>query len=98
MNTGELWVAHPFFPWLVIILAAWVGFSTAAQVRNWVRIRRLERHNKLLQEMVENFVKPEQTNPEKRCFEEPAAVEEWEDSPDTVTAETNSERTTAQTT
>ncbi len=51
MSVGELWVEHPFFPWLMIILALWVGFSTAVMSRNWFRIRKLERHNKLLQEM-----------------------------------------------
>lgn len=52
MSIGELWVAHPFFTWLVIILALWVAFSTAVMVRNWVHILRLKQHNKLLQEMV----------------------------------------------
>lgn len=52
MTTGELWVAHPLFPWIMIILAWWVGCSTAVMVRNWVRICKLERHNKLLQEML----------------------------------------------
>ena len=52
MTTGELWVAHPLFPWLMIILSWWVLCSTAVMVRNWVRLRRLERHNKLLQKML----------------------------------------------
>lgn len=100
MNIGELWVAHPFFPWLMIILAAWVGFSTATQVRNWVRIHRLERHNKSLQEIVENIAKQvEQADSEERCPEEPAAaIEEWEtDPPNTIAAETSKERASAQT-
>lgn len=95
MNIGELWVAHPLFPWLMIVLALWVGFSTTAQVRNWVRIRRLERHNKSLQETVENIAKQvEQTNSDERCFEEPAAaIEEWEtNSPNTIIAETSKEK------
>lgn len=85
MNIGELWVAHPFFPWLMIILAAWVGSSTAAQVRNWVKIRSLERHNKLLQKMVENFAEQAKQTDSERCSEEPAAaIEEWEDHPETT--------------
>lgn len=80
MNIGELWVAHPLFPWLMIILAAWVGFSTAAQVRNWMRIRKLEQHNKLLQEMVVGGVgyiarqvkgiQPESSGREEECTSE----------------------------
>ena len=52
MTIGELWVAHSLFPWIMMILAWWVLCSTAVMVRNWMRLRRLERHNKLLQEMV----------------------------------------------
>lgn len=71
MNIGELWVAHPLFPRLMIILTAWVGFSTVVMIHNWVRIRRLERHNKLLQEARCEF-------PHIECIEEPAtaAIEE----------------------
>lgn len=52
MSVGELWVGHPLFPYLVIILASWVLCSTIVIVRNWVLIFRLKRHNKLLQDMV----------------------------------------------
>lgn len=52
MTTGELWITHPFLPWLMIVLAWWVLCATVVMVRNWVRLRRLEQHNKLLQDMV----------------------------------------------
>ncbi len=52
MSVGELLVAHPFFPWLLSILSWWVLCSTAVMVRNWVRLLRLEQHNRLLQEMI----------------------------------------------
>ncbi|MHA2279767.1 MAG: hypothetical protein ACXAC5_02570 [Promethearchaeota archaeon] len=52
MTTGELWVEHPIYPWLIVILAIWVGVSTIAQIRNWMHIRRLEHHNRLLQSLV----------------------------------------------
>jgi len=43
MNVGELWVANPAFPWLVVILALWITISTISQSRNWSRIRKLEK-------------------------------------------------------
>ena len=52
MSVGELWVANPLFPWIVLILTAWVVTSIAVQVRNWIRICKLERTNKFLQEMI----------------------------------------------
>lgn len=52
MSVGELWVAHPLFPWLMIVLAMWVGSATIVMIRSWIYIRKLQRHNKLLQEMV----------------------------------------------
>ena len=52
MTTGELWVAHPLFPWIMIVLGWWVLCSTAVMVRNYRLIRRLEQHNKLLQAIV----------------------------------------------
>lgn len=52
MSIGELWIAHPLFPWIMITLALWVACSTIVMVRNWALICRLERHNKLLQEML----------------------------------------------
>lgn len=57
MPIGELWVAHPLFPWIMIILAWWVLCSTVVIARNYVLIRRLERHNKLLQKMVAEGVR-----------------------------------------
>lgn len=48
MTTGELWVV----PWLLIILSWWILCATVIMVRNWVRLRRLEQHNKFLQYMV----------------------------------------------
>lgn len=59
MITGEAWVVHPFFPWLMVILSWWIVCSTAVQVRNWIRLRRLEKHNKILQEMIEKFSRKE---------------------------------------
>lgn len=52
MSIAESWVANPIVPWLITILVLWIIFSTMVQARNWFRIRKLERHNKLLQEML----------------------------------------------
>lgn len=41
MSVGELWIAHPLFPWIMIVLAGWVGFSTIVMVRNWTQIRKM---------------------------------------------------------
>lgn len=45
MTIGELWVIHPLFPWIMAILAFWVGCSTILMVRIWVKIRKLESQN-----------------------------------------------------
>lgn len=50
MSIGELWIAHPLFPWIMIVLAWWVLCSTIVMARNYVLICRLERHNQWLRE------------------------------------------------
>lgn len=45
MTIGELWVAHPIFPWIMAILSFWVGCSSILIVRIWVKIRKLEKQN-----------------------------------------------------
>lgn len=57
MSIGELWIAHPLFPRIMMVLAWWVLCSTIIMGRNYVLIRRLERHNKLLQEMAAEGVR-----------------------------------------
>jgi len=42
MNLGELWIAHPLFPWIMGILAWWVMCSTIVMARSWTRIKKLE--------------------------------------------------------
>lgn len=68
MSTGELWVEHPLFPWLIIVLAWWVLCSTVVMVRNWVRLRKLERHNKSLIERVDNLARQYQSNRYKEDY------------------------------
>lgn len=71
MNIGEAWVAHLLFPWIVMILAFWVGCSTILLVRIWVKIRRLENQRKI----VAKRIKPIRGKPvfkrirrEKKCL------------------------------
>lgn len=98
MTTGELWVEHPLFPWLMTVLAWWILCSTAVMVRNWVRLRKLERHNKLLIEKIDNLDRQYQSirreeecsselylgKAEIRIAEEPAAIEETDEDRDNV--------------
>ncbi len=52
MSVGELWVQSPIFPWLLMILTFWVGTSTILMWRMWFKIKNLQNHNKLLQELM----------------------------------------------
>ncbi len=42
MAIGELWIAHPIFPWIMIILALWVSVATILIVRMWNKVKLLE--------------------------------------------------------
>jgi len=89
MNVGELWVAHPIFPWLVLILGFWVMLSTIVQARSWFFIRKLEQHNKLLQIMllegigsvVKRFTAIENRirSKEQQAAATEETVEDWDD-------------------
>lgn len=53
MNVGELWVKAPIFPFLLVILAFWVGTSSILMWRMWYRINDLKKHNTLQKLMME---------------------------------------------
>lgn len=75
MTICELWITHPLYPGLMIILALWVGCSTVAIFRNWVLILRLKKHNKLLHKLVVEGVKEFSEHLQKSRNEDPQGSE-----------------------
>mgnify|MGYP001567098864 CR=1 FL=1 len=47
VSVGEIWVQHPLFPWILIILCLWVICSTMIHLRSWRKIQRLEGVNRI---------------------------------------------------